>query len=212
MRRSLAVALLAFLACGKGGGSPASSTPARANSAPNANINVTPSGAAIVGATSVSSSAVASDPDGDPLTYVWNFGDGSSAQGQAASHVFGSMGTFAVTVTVTDGRGGSTTASTNIRVGTVAGSWHSDARGYYFDLEQSGTRITGRLVGYTPGPVYYRNPFPLTGTVTATSQVSFALNADGGFNFEGMPDASLNAITGTLRDSRSYGDVLRRLN
>jgi hypothetical protein len=158
MRRSLAVVVLpAVIACGKGGSSPASSTPARGNSAPVANINVAPSGAAVVGATAVNFSAVAGDPEGDSLTYLWNFGDGSSAPGQTTSHVFGSMGTFAITLTVTDGRGGSTSANASVRVGTIAGSWHSDARGYYFDLEQSGTRITGRLVGYTPGPVYYRN-------------------------------------------------------
>jgi hypothetical protein len=51
-------------------------------------------------------SVSAEDPDGDPLSYAWDFGDGGSGGGASASHVFAVGGTYTVTVTVSDGRGG----------------------------------------------------------------------------------------------------------
>ncbi len=61
-------------------------------------------------------SVQASDPDGDPVTVVWNFGDGGSAAGPAATHAYAVDGDFSVTVVVTDGRGGSTAASGAVHV------------------------------------------------------------------------------------------------
>jgi len=42
------------------------------------------------------------DPNGLPLAGHWDFGDGSSADGLAASHTFSAAGTFTVSFTVTD--------------------------------------------------------------------------------------------------------------
>jgi hypothetical protein len=44
------------------------------------------------------------DPDGDALSYSWDFGDGSiPAAGFSASHVYAAPGQYAVTLTVSDG-------------------------------------------------------------------------------------------------------------
>jgi hypothetical protein len=42
------------------------------------------------------------DQDSDPLDYVWSFGDGTVGMGENASHSYGTGGTYAVTLTVTD--------------------------------------------------------------------------------------------------------------
>jgi glucose/arabinose dehydrogenase len=54
---------------------------------------------------------ISSDPENSPLTYFWNFGDGSTASGVAPSHQFVSSGSspqsFIVTLTAIDNQGAS---------------------------------------------------------------------------------------------------------
>ncbi len=44
-----------------------------------------------------------SDPDGDMLSYLWNFGDGNTGDGETTAHMYGSAGTYEVTLVVNDG-------------------------------------------------------------------------------------------------------------
>ena len=53
------------------------------------------------------------DPDGDALTYDWNFGDGETASGRSVSHVFSKPGDYNVGLTVNDGSGSPCSASSD---------------------------------------------------------------------------------------------------
>jgi PKD repeat protein len=66
------------------------------------------------------SAAGSSDPDGDTLSYDWNFGDGTAhVVGVAATHSYTATGTYTATLTVSDGRGGSDSAQMRIDVGNT---------------------------------------------------------------------------------------------
>jgi PKD repeat protein len=54
--------------------------------------------------------AGSSDPDGDPLSFSWDFGDGHSATGLAVSYTYETVGSFSVILTADDGRGGTDAA------------------------------------------------------------------------------------------------------
>jgi PKD repeat protein len=58
--------------------------------------------------------STSTDPEAGPLTYAWNFGDGTSATGVTATHTYAGTGSFTVTLTVTDNGGLTATTSRQV--------------------------------------------------------------------------------------------------
>jgi chitodextrinase len=56
------------------------------------------------------------DADGTIVDYQWDFGDGTTADGETPSHVFGAEGTYEVTLTVTDDDGDTDTTTRDVEV------------------------------------------------------------------------------------------------
>ena len=56
------------------------------------------------------------DPDDDPLTYVWDFGDGINSNEKVVSHSYNSADSYTVELTVDDGKGGKDTLSKAISI------------------------------------------------------------------------------------------------
>src|SRR6266705_6493418 len=50
--------------------------------------------------------AHATDPDGDALTYSWDFGDGQTGSDTQPTHAYGVPGWYIAVLTVSDGKGG----------------------------------------------------------------------------------------------------------
>jgi hypothetical protein len=98
--------------------------PPPANRPPTATIvDVQPPGVALAGATRVSFGGKGIDPDGDPLSFTWDFGDGERGVDAGVAHVYHREGVFDVTLTVTDGRGGSATAGASVTARKLTGRW-----------------------------------------------------------------------------------------
>jgi cytochrome c len=142
-------------------------------------------------------SATGIDPQGGPLTYRWEFGDGGSALGQSPQHTYREPGTYTATVTARDQQGKTATAGVEVAVtergnqvptvgaaadpatGTaplevilsaqgVDPDGDSGALTYLWDFGDGGGNAFGREVRHT-----YTEAGEYTATVTAT-------DADGG--------------------------------
>ncbi|MDP8212956.1 MAG: PKD domain-containing protein [Candidatus Zapsychrus exili] len=55
--------------------------------------------------------SASTDPDGDKLTYTWDFGDGTTEDGAITKHIYSKSGSYNVSVTVDDGAGTSCSKS-----------------------------------------------------------------------------------------------------
>jgi hypothetical protein len=98
----------------------------------------------------------ATDPDGDQVTYTWNFGDGVQGTGAALTKTYGGSGQAIVTLTVTDGRGGTASDTRTIIVKSMSGSWRSTQADenigtFNFTLTQTGGTVTGNYTDTTFG-------------------------------------------------------------
>lgn len=73
------------------------------------------------------------DDDGDPLSFEWDFGDGTSSTEMMPTHTYATAGNFEVNLRVSDGRGGSDSAGTSatITAPPINGAPTADAGGPY---------------------------------------------------------------------------------
>ncbi|MEQ9619016.1 MAG: PKD domain-containing protein [Deltaproteobacteria bacterium] len=74
------------------------------NSVPVAVIRVDPGSSTLPGRTLFFDAGGSFDPDGHPLNYTWDFGDGSTATGSGVSHGFSEPGMYEVLLVVDDGQ------------------------------------------------------------------------------------------------------------
>ncbi|WP_131106063.1 LamG domain-containing protein [Ornithinimicrobium sufpigmenti] len=70
--------------------------------------------------------AGSADPDGTIGSYVWEFGDGSTASGVAASHTYAAGGNYTITLTVVDDDGASAEVTAQVVVTSGAQTFVTD--------------------------------------------------------------------------------------
>lgn len=79
---------------------------------------ITPIATVTVGEETNFDGSGSSDPDGNIVSYVWNFGDNSTGSGETAVHTYAAAGSYAVTLMVTDDFGSTSTATATAVVQT----------------------------------------------------------------------------------------------
>ena len=190
-RRALAGCMLAAVMLLSGG-----ATAYAQNANPTVTASRTPTGAVRVGVP-IQFTAVGADADNDALTYAWTFGDNTTSTEQNPSKTYLAAGTFTATVTVSDGKGGSGTASlTGISI--------------------QANRAPSITVGSaTPaaGVVPFTTQLAATATDADGHAVTYAWDLDGDGTFETTErNPSLNLTSAgdkvvTLRASDAFGGV-----
>ena len=137
------------------------------------------------------------DPDGDALTYAWDFGDGTPNRPQAnPTHTFTTAGTYTVRLTATDSTGKSGTSSVVITVGNTRPT-------VVLDIPSRAASTAGA----TRSPTRSRSPTPRTGRSTARgSIVNAGIFHDEGGNAHVHPGVNQHGLRGHDRaPSRTPG-------
>jgi hypothetical protein len=163
-------------------------------------VTLSPPGTAIAGATVVTF-GFSTPPSGGapPYTVAWNFGDGQAGAGLIAPHTYVAPGPYLVTATVTDSGGRTGTASTNVNVRSVTGTWSVSFSGLTppgredITIVQNGAAVTSQANDTS-------NAFGLgagAGNVASPRTLSFTLTFP---NAAPRPPATANPspFTGTL--------------
>lgn len=91
------------------------------------------------------SSAGSSDPEGGPLTYNWDFGDGATSSLPNPTHAFSSPGNYTVQLMVRDDRGATDTDTANVSVIRRVILQESEAR-VFFDFDKATLKPAAREV------------------------------------------------------------------
>lgn len=98
--------------------------------------------------------SASTDLDGEITEYSWDFGDGSAGTGQSAEHAYADSGTYEVTLTVTDNRDGTATATHSVEVQAPANQdpvaeFNAGIVGFALQADASGSQDPdGQIVEY----------------------------------------------------------------
>lgn len=215
-RLLIGAAVLVLTGCGgsKGGGTstPTSPTPQQNRAPTISSVTVTPT-FGIAEIHEFRFSALASDPDGDSLTYTWDLA-GNPMSGQNPSISFraaGGGGNYRGTVSVSDGKGGTATGNADFTLGSMSATWRmimaSVLDGSTYQLTQTATIVTGTLniIGIGAGNLDPAQP----GTIGADGRVTLRCKVGrfGDYTLNGTMDTTGRRITGGVTGSGFNGQT-----
>jgi hypothetical protein len=158
-------------------------------------IDYQPKGTVLAGATSVGFGAAVTDPDGDALTYTWDFGDEVITTTNAGlGYTFRRGRDTTVRLTVSDGKGGTSQGTTQVSVGTLDGTW---------SVTDAVHEPLSAQINHAGGPSLsgsMSNGASISGSVSDPFGVRLRLDVPSAYclltgTYNGSTDSSLNTIT-----------------
>ncbi len=174
--------------------------------------------------------AASADPDGDALTYAWQFGDGTTGTGPVVQHAYAATGAYEVALTVSDGLAsdGAATATTirdafparariskangTIRLGAGGTAWCAEiepAEGSFVDTDVIPSTVTMKYgTGRISGQVGKEGPRMDEDADGASEIIACFSRADLRMLFAGLP-VGRHAVTVTLECDLRAGGTLR---
>jgi len=142
--------------------------------------------------------AGANDPEGDPLTYNWEFGDGTTGSGATVTHKYATAGTFTATVNVGDGRH-TVSARGSVSIVSLTGTWRGNNAAYTVTITHAGAvlavvwdDVSGGLSRRWSGSGSVTNPRNMTATLNPV------LNAGSPLSLTATLDATGNILSGSV--------------
>ena len=165
-----------------------------------------------------------SDPDGDNLTYAWDFGDGGTATGPTPTHAYALTNNYLVTLTVTDdgapNLSASDVASVQI-VASISGSVVAKLKGGKMATSGGGTQQMGMELNSRPvtdlDPASFRmsTTFPGAGSVSEISPLAKGASV-GDIDRDNIPDmdvlfarSDVGALLGNVPNNTTITVVMR---
>jgi len=170
---------------------------------PTASIaEVEPFGVAIAFVTRVSLGAAGTSPAGYPLTFQWDFGDGSSGLGPGVSHIYNKVGIISVSLNASDDHGGSATDQRAVRTGLLDGTWDACC------VEDRQT--TARIIQDASSVRGTFQNFSFSGRLADPRAMSLRVSTRScSSNYEGSVGDSLNDVSLTGLDCLGHAAPLR---
>jgi len=123
------------------------------------------------------------DPDGQVVSYAWDFGDGRTGNGVLTSHRYERTGTYEIALTVRDNDAGERTTTAELTVATTAGGSETIPR--HYEWEYGGRTRTCDL----------EIPSSLYGYYKTQPRVVWTSRDYDAYVLDPLDDATLNEIT-----------------
>ncbi len=192
-------------------------TPPQANRPPLITTATVQPASGISTLTTYAFSAGASDPDGDALTYSWDFGNGtiSNSSGASVTYINSNTLTYQPVLTVRDSSGQTVSTTLSVRSVSIGGEWQGTFGGV--PITANMTQYLGGLVDGTwqmpsIGGVGEIGPAGEPGMIQANGQFELRFKVRVGsfsdFYYRGSISADGTTLTGTLQGSGFSGQLL----
>ncbi|MGB7380658.1 MAG: PKD domain-containing protein [Rivularia sp. (in: cyanobacteria)] len=152
--------------------------------------------------------ATATDPGSQPLTYTWDFGDGTELKtGENVTHTYVESGEYQATLTVTDTSGASDTKTVTVYVGSTPPNTGDDSDFPDWDDDFGDIFANAPQIKDIPVPdkVYKQEPIDFTPDISNPQNQDLVYTWDFG---DGTNSVQEKDVTHTYSDSGEYQTTL----